>query len=129
MIFTIALPIKLVSEANAHEHWRKRQKRAQVQGQVTGLACRVPLRHALRDHGPLVVGITRVAPRALDSDNLQGSGKHVRDSVAACLGIDDKDPRVTWVVRQEKGKPKEYAVRIEVSKASDVACPHCGRAA
>lgn len=129
MIFATTLPIRLVSEANAHEHYRVRSKRARAQGQAVGLVCRVPLRYALRDHGALAVTITRIAPRELDSDNLQGSGKHVRDAVASVLGIDDRDKRVTWIVKQEKGKAKEYAVRIEVAKLGEVACPTCGRAA
>lgn len=128
MIFAITLPIRLVSEANAHEHYRRRQKRAQLQGNATALACRAGLRNALAS-APLHVAIVRIAPRELDSDNLQGSGKHVRDAVASVLGIDDRDKRVTWVVRQERGKAKEYAVRIEVAKLREVACPTCGRAA
>lgn len=124
MIFAVTLPIKLVSEANAHQDWRKRAKRAKAQGHVTTLACRAGLRFAMAD-APLIVTITRIAPRALDSDNLQGAGKHVRDAVAICLGIDDRDPRVEWRVRQEKGAPKSYATRIEVAKLASVVCPHC----
>lgn len=53
----------------------------------------------------LVVLLTRVAPRELDSDNLQGALKHVRDGVADALGVDDRDERVTWApCDQRKGK-------------------------
>ena len=59
---------------------------------------------------PAVVTITRLAPTSLDSDNLQGSAKHVRDAIAAWLGVDDRDPRVTWHVGQER--QKTYGVRL-----------------
>jgi hypothetical protein len=51
---------------------------------------------------PCVVTMVRQFPRALDDDNLTGSCKHARDSVAEWLGIDDRDPRVTWRCKQEK---------------------------
>ncbi len=61
---------------------------------------------------PLVVTMTRVAPSSgLDSDNMVGSMKHVRDAIAGVLGIDDKDPRVEWRVNQRKGP---WSVEIHV---------------
>jgi hypothetical protein len=56
---------------------------------------------------PVDVHLTRYASRALDSDNLVGSMKHVRDAVAHWLGIDDGDPRVSYQVGQRiAAKPK-----------------------
>jgi hypothetical protein len=55
----------------------------------------------------------------LDSDNLQASFKNCRDAVADRMDIDDADPRVTWRYAQEKGAPKEYAVRIEIEPEAD----------
>ena len=64
---------------------------------------------------PCVVRIVRVAPRDLDvGDNLSRAAKAVRDEIAAWLGTDDRDARITWHVGQEKGAPKSYAVRILV---------------
>ena len=61
---------------------------------------------------PLVVTITRVAPRRLDDDNAVAAAKGVRDSVAAWVAVDDRrDDLVRYVVRQERGAP---AVRVEV---------------
>ena len=60
---------------------------------------------------PCDVRIVRVSRSRLDTDNLQGSAKHVRDAVARWLGVDDRDPRVTWHVGQESGAT---AVRIVV---------------
>jgi hypothetical protein len=64
-------------------------------------------------HGPLlVVKLTRVAPRALDDDNLRGALKSVRDGLASWLKVDDATPLVRWEYGQEKGEPE---VRVEVS--------------
>lgn len=52
----------------------------------------------------------RVAPGRLDDDNLARACKAVRDEVAAWLGVDDGDPRISWVTAQEKSSA--YATRI-----------------
>ena len=122
MTLTITLPLRLVSEANAHEHWRVRQRRAKAQRDLL----MVRLRHLVAPTGPVEVQIVRIAPRSLDTDNLPGSCKHVRDVVAWWLagsprvdgairwGRHDDDPRITWRYAQERGAPREYAVRVEV---------------
>jgi hypothetical protein len=104
--------LKLVSEANASEHWRVKAKRvAQQKLVVTGTLNRIQ-----RPTLPVHVEITRIAPRMLDSDNLQGAAKAVRDAIARWLCVDDADwkatSRVTWEVRQETGGVRQYAVRI-----------------
>lgn len=135
----VMLPVKLVSEANAHEHWRQRQRRAKRHRGAAFASLLLPLKRAwqadvskdqlmsglergvyLAPEARATVTITRIAPRDLDSDNLVGSAKHVRDGVADALGIDDRDPRVTWVVEQRRGKVREYAcaVRIQWEPAS-----------
>jgi hypothetical protein len=63
---------------------------------------------------PCTIKITRIAPRALDDDNLAGSQKHVRDGIADWLGVNDRDPRVKYEYAQRKGKKQEYAVQIEI---------------
>jgi hypothetical protein len=35
--------------------------------------------------------------------------------LAEWIGVNDHDPRVTWAYGQERGKPKEYAVRVEIA--------------
>lgn len=110
----VAIPdLRLVSEANAHEHFWKRTKRANEH--------HAAVEAALQAWGPkpttypLLVIITRYAPAKLDSDNLQGSAKHVRDAVAEWLGIDDKCDAVLWFVAQVQ-QPKTYACRIYICK-------------
>lgn len=59
----------------------------------------------------VVVRLVRVAPRQLDSDNAASAAKSVRDGVADALGVDDRDPRVVWLVDQERGQAR---VRVEL---------------
>ena len=108
---TVTIPgLRLVSEANSHAHFRERQKRAKAQNTLVDLVMRTRARVA----PPCEVRITRIAPQGLDSDNLAGSAKHVRDALARWIGVDDRNPEVTWHVGQAKGKPREYGVRITV---------------
>lgn len=109
----VCVPLVTVSEANAHVHWRGKAKRVANQRAVVGLALapsRVLLRGRLRERD-LVVLLRRVAPRALDSDNLASALKAARDAVAGVLGVDDRAPCVAWIVDQAKGKA---ALEIEV---------------
>ena len=52
------------------------------------------------------VVLTRISPKPFDSDNLEAAFKSVRDGMAEAWGIDDADPRVTWVTDWRKG-PKD----------------------
>lgn len=107
MTTTVTLPLRLVSGANAREHWGTRQARAKAHR----AACLFVPSHPL----PCVVLLTRLGPRELDSDNLAISGKHVRDGIADRLGVKDNDPRVEW--RYEQEKSKTYGVRVEITPA------------
>lgn len=112
---TIRVPVRTVSTLNAREHWRARATRAKRHRRATHLLTEHALTPVRRWFIPTAVKLTRVAPRALDGDNLQGALKAVRDGVADALGIDDGDPSVTWSYAQCRGKPREYAVIVEVS--------------
>lgn len=114
-VTVVLLPgLKLVSLANQREHWRTRAKRAKGHRSVTLLLTRAALRHEVIRF-PLSVVITRIAPRALDDDNLAGAAKSVRDGVADALGIDDRDPRVKWAVAQRRGGKGEYGAEVVLS--------------
>jgi hypothetical protein len=102
----IELPLRIESVANLREHWRKRAARAKGH-KLAALA--VPV-HPL----PCVVTLTRIAPRELDDDNLQSGFKALRDGIAARLGVDDRDPRIRFQYRQQKGPPKVYAARVDI---------------
>ncbi len=115
------LPIRLVSEANLRTHWRAKAKRAKWQRGVSALHGRMGLLHLMKP--PLLITLTRIGPRKWDSDNLAISCKAVRDGIADALGIDDGDERLEWKYAQRKGKPKEYAVEVEIVPQQ----PHGGR--
>lgn len=103
----IELPLRIESVANKREHWGDRSRRTKAH-RLAALA--VPV-HPL----PCVVTLVRVAPRALDDDNLSSGFKALRDGIADRLGVKDNDPRVTWRYRQERGKRKEYAARVVIT--------------
>lgn len=50
------------------------------------------------------VVLTRISPRPFDDDNGAAAFKSVRDGIAEAWGIDDADPRVTWLTDWRKGK-------------------------
>ncbi len=105
----VELPLRIESVANRREHWSKRAQRTRSH-RFAALA--VPV-HPL----PCVVTLTRVAPRALDGDNLQSGFKALRDGIADRLGVADNDPRVEWRYDQVRGRAKEYAVRVRIEAA------------
>jgi hypothetical protein len=110
------VPIRLQSEGNKIEHWRVKYSR------------RKKIKEAIRFHifrtqvkPPCHVILTRIAPRSLDEeDNLRMSLKCPKDCVADILipglqpGRADESKEITWDFKQEKGKPKEYGLKIEL---------------
>ena len=109
----VYLPIRTWSEANARVHWGKRARRARKQRD----AARMLVRMAGADVeglGTITVTLTRIAPRALDSDNLSSALKAVRDGIADALGLDDGDSRLDWRYAQHCGTPGEYSVLVEI---------------
>jgi hypothetical protein len=139
--FTVS-GLRLVSEANAHEHHWYRKRRAELQHAKTAPEMRAALakeraRLAVETNdrlpnnvgawlsGALLVTITRIAPsRIRDSDNLTGCAKHVRDCIAKVLGVDDSTDRIVWRVEQRRGGVREYGVEVTISTRE--MCPHCG---
>ena len=118
LLLSVYLPIRLMSEANAHEHWRMRARRSSEHHAAWKLhsltVTEAQKKAAIQalEAGNLLVNIVRVEPRKLDSDNAAGCGKFLRDSIAIWLGIDDADTRVRWVVTQEK--PGKRGARVEM---------------
>jgi len=106
----ITLPIRTVNALNAREHWAKRAKRARQERYRAGWYCAVFGSPSL----PLTVTLTRVSPRKMDDDGSIASLKNIRDGVADHLGVDDGSDLIAWKYAQRKGKPKEYAVEIEI---------------
>ena len=109
--------LRLANTLNTRQHWRKKADAAKRQRHAVALA----LRTHPKPTGPVVVTVVRVAPRALDSDNLAGACKSIRDGVADWLGVDDgvaeRKGDVVWRVAHRKGGVGEYAVEVLVSAA------------
>lgn len=108
---------KLTSEANNSDHWTKKRQRKKM------------LQFLIRQHWnqanpsiilPCHITMTRIAPRKLDSDNLQTAFKGVRDEIADLIipgkkkGQADSDKRLTWAYEQ-KQIPKTYALNIQIT--------------
>lgn len=116
MSLSIIIPLRASTSQNARLHWaalakvRKREKGA--------VMAKLP-RHLIRP--VIAVTLTRCAPRRLDSDNLAGCLKGIRDGVAARLGIDDGSPLIVW--KYEQVQAKEYSVGVDVAYLRD--CPDC----
>lgn len=103
--FTI--PGEAPSTPNLREHWSVRSRR--VKNQRAAVKRKAP---AFALPPPVIITLTRVAPRQLDDDNLHGALKGHRDAVAAWLRVDDATPLIQWQYAQEKGAP---AVRVRVA--------------
>lgn len=116
----ITIALKTVSESNKHEHWRVRHLRANGNKKKGILGQRETVKLVLSAKAtkpalPCTIRLVRIAPRKLDQGNLAGSMKHVQDGCADWIGVDDRhDDVVKYEYTQERGKPNEYAIRIEV---------------
>jgi len=114
LLLAAKLPVHIASTLNARMHWRELAAKAKQQRETTRLILRsaTPFDPARL---PVIVTLTRFAPRDLDDDNLAGGFKSVRDGVADWLGIDDRDPRVQWRYRQKRStQPRTYSALVEV---------------
>lgn len=108
-----AIPVRIESTPNKREHWAAKAKRTAIH--------RASAFYALRQISKVPpallrmrVRLTRVAPRAMDSDNLAAGFKAVRDGIADWLGIDDGSSRIVWEYSQTKGGVREYAVKVQI---------------
>jgi hypothetical protein len=94
------LACRVVSEANRRDHWAVRGKRFRKQAETllaVWLAGGLPLRLDLT--GRFVVTWTHVGKK-MDTDNLAGAFKGLRDYLAKLLGVDDGDERYRWEYQQ-----------------------------
>lgn len=93
----------------SHLHWYKLVRMKNKQKKAT----RICLVGKEIPPAPLLVTITRLAPRKLDDDNLQGACKFIRDEIARKVGIDDGSSQYTW--RYEQKTAKTYGVDVEIT--------------
>ena len=121
-MISLLLAIRTESEANLHEHRMKKAARTKLQRSII----KNRLGQVRKDFGPwdssrgYIVTLVRIAPRSLDDDNLARALKAARDGVADALGTDDSArSKLKWRYAQEKGPPKQYAVRIQIEIAGN----------
>ncbi len=111
----VRVPQLVPSSLNSREHWRVKAARVKRERAMVRLVLSARTPPPL----PVTVTLVRCAPRLLDSDNAVGAMKAARDQVAEWLGVDDRDPRVTWRVRQQKAPKLRQGtlVRVEARTA------------
>ena len=112
----VTLPIRLRSTANLRAHplrlWREGKTQENAITKAIPAAILPPL--------PVVVTITRIGHRKLDTDNLAISAKAVRDQIARLYGVDDGSDLYTWEYAQEKAKPGVHACRITIAPRGEL---------
>jgi len=115
------IPLRIESEGNKCEHWTKKHIRRKNIAQAIKYVL-----HNLTILPPCTVILTRVAPRFLDEeDNLRSALKWPKDCVAEKLipglapGRADGSKDIKWKFQQEKGKVREYGLKIEVMEGLD----------
>jgi hypothetical protein len=106
----LTIPMRLPSAANMREHWAAKAKRVKQQRHLVATFIGGRPKPAL----PVVVTLVRIAPRALDGDNLQSAFKAPRDEIARWLGVADNHPGVTWEYWQRRGGVGVYSVVVTV---------------
>ena len=116
----VTIPLRTSLGLNEREHWRARAKRNKSERNVAFWYCYDAAGAAgpiLNRQPPLQITLTRIGPtNGLDDDNLCGSLKSVRDGVADWLGINDRDPRVTW--KYEQRRESKWSVSITVTPSA-----------
>jgi len=125
--YEFTVPIKTVPESNrGGEHYITKSKRHQTQKfHIWAVLHEKQLDIQL----PCQIKLTRIAPRKLDShDNLPISMKWIVDEISeyifpgkAAGRADDMD-EVKFIYDQEKGDPKQYAVKITIYQRSKCCC-------
>ena len=105
-------PIKTVSEANRREHWAVKNARKKMQ-QLDFTALWRSFKGTVEP--PATVTFTRYSCNVLDSDNLAGAFKHVRDALAKEIGIDDGSPLIKWEYKQERIAKREHYFTVTIT--------------
>jgi len=108
--FTV--PLKVVSEANQHEHWTKKHHRNQDQQSTINNYWPLSV-SAIPVALPCSIELTRIGIGRMDSDNLAGAFKHVRDAIARLIGVDDGSDLIEW--RYAQRASDGYSIEIRIS--------------
>jgi hypothetical protein len=104
--------IKTVSEANQREHWAAKRKRKVGQQTAFRIFWKT---YKPKVKLPATITFTRYSCNVMDSDNLAGAFKHVRDQLAKELGIDDGSKEIRFEYAQERIAKREHYFTIGIS--------------
>jgi hypothetical protein len=115
--------MNIVSEANSTEHFRVKAKRHKIQKLIVWSY----MKRMTIPPMPVIVTLTRYAPRPYDDDNLIPAFKYIRDAVSEHIlgevdnkkyrpGRADSDPRIKWKYAQEKTTQEENYITISVEE-------------
>jgi hypothetical protein len=118
-MLTVSIPLRTARGMNgSHGHWSTDAKRRKKERHTTHLFLRArDPGKGLIECGSLQITITRVGPtNGLDSDNLQGALKSVRDGIADWLGINDNDKRVQWIYGERR--EKNWSVHVQLCQGA-----------
>lgn len=117
---TFEMPLRVHNPLNNRQHWRVLYHRGQKEKAVTKsnlLAVqsqrdwKVPMPSITKRVA--MVKLTRIGKRKMDSDSIPACFKHVRDTIAAWLAVDDGDEtKIRFEYAQEIGKA--YGVRVTI---------------
>ena len=109
----VYIPACVESVANKRWHWSRLAKYHATMRQLSWATLQGY--HRSPPKLPVIVRLTRIAPRELDGhDNLRSGLKGAADGVADWCGVKDNDRNILWEYAQERGAPKTYSLRIEV---------------
>lgn len=111
---TFVVPIRTESKLNGTVgSWRSRAGKTKRERIATHYAFPHGMKGIFEMASSWEVTLTRQSPGELDPDNLRGALKGIRDQVCQELGgKDDRDPRFTWIYRQERSRSHGVKVGI-----------------
>jgi hypothetical protein len=116
------VPLRLISFSNGRGASKgaafAKAEKVKTQRMAGERAGRRFFRHLALPAAFFAVRVIRIAPRSLDPhDNIGHACKAVIDGCAEGLGLDDRDPRVRYVVDQRKSELGQHLVRLELYAA------------
>lgn len=128
MKLTTTIDVQLGRGQNMREHYRVRASRVKAEREATWNALPSLLwdgstmASCMTDDRGARITLHRPWARVpLDSDNLSGAFKGVRDEIADFLGVDDRSERLHWIYTQSKqSKGTLPTVTIEVLPVADI---------
>lgn len=123
LVAVVTVPgVAVVSEANRRDHWAVKRKRARLQQEATFLALAglgKDARDTLRAAKKVRVTFVRIGGKKLDSDNLVGAFKAIRDALAKFLRVDDGSNKLEWEWPVQEGGQRGFRIELRIPGDTD----------